>query len=221
MDRIFCIVGAGGFGREVLTCLIDARGWRARDLSGQVVFMIQDQDLHDSEVMGVPVRGLSAFDPAHYEVVVAVGNPAVRRRVVEGLPPETHYATLVHPTAVLSRWVSLGAGTIVTAGVILTCGITVGRHAHLNLHASVGHDCRVGDYFTAAPGARLSGDCRVGDGVYLGTNASVRQGLSIAAGVTVGMGGVVVDDLNQAGVYVGCPARKLPPRSMQPRRFEP
>lgn len=213
-NKKLCIFGAGGFGRETLLIFIDSMKSlgtesKAANLSDHVIFMVSDDNYEEDEIMGVPVIRQSEFNVQKYTVVVAVGEPAARKRVVEQLPPETEYATLVHPTAVISDWVDLGVGSIITAGTIVTCNIKIGRHAHLNLHSTIGHDCVIGDYFTTAPGAKISGICEFGECVYFGTSASVRQGVSICSDVTIGMGGVVVKDIADAGVYIGNPLKQL------------
>ena len=204
-----CIFGTGGFGRETLLVFIDSLAKSDLNYKDHVVFMVSDQDYDLAEIMGIPVIRLSDFDVSLYQVVVAVGEPAIRQRLVGQLPESTVFSTLVHPTVVISEWVELGEGSIVTAGTIVTCNITIGKHAQLNLHTTVGHDCIIGDYFTTAPGAKISGICEFGDCVYFGTSATVRQGVRICSNVTIGMGGVVVKNITEAGVYVGNPLRAL------------
>jgi sugar O-acyltransferase (sialic acid O-acetyltransferase NeuD family) len=209
LDKKICIVGTGGFGRETLTIwadLIDRTGHKLKDVT---VFMVDDSHYSAKEILGVPVVPKSAFDPSLYQVVVGVGDPGERKKIVEGLPQETSFTSLIHPTAVISRWVEIGEGAIITAGCILTCDIKIGKHFHFNLHATLGHDCVVGDFFTAAPAVNISGKCTFGDHVYLGTNASLKQGLSICSNVIVGMGAVVVKDITEPGTYIGNPLRKL------------
>lgn len=204
------IVGASGFGKEVLTCLIDcaaSTGWRIRDICS---FMETDEFYENTKsIHGIPVITHDQFDPEEYDVLVAIGNSKARRRVVEKLPSETKFATIIHPSAVISEWVKIGNGSIITAGTIITTDIEIGRHAQLNLHTTIGHDCVIGDFFTTAPGAKISGDCKIGDDVYFGTNASIRQGLNVCDNVTIGMGSVVVKNIVEEGVYVGSPAKKL------------
>lgn len=208
-QRKLCIFGTGGFGRETLLVFIDSLCDGDLDYKDHVVFMESDGNYNQSEIMGVPVIKQSDFDVLLYQVVVAVGEPAVRKKMVAELPENTEFATLVHPTVVISEWVQLGEGSIIAAGTIITCNIKIGRHAQLNLHSTVGHDCVIGDYFTTAPGAKISGICEFGDCVYFGTSAVVKQAVSICSDVTIGMGGVVVKNLSESGVYIGNPLRKL------------
>ena len=211
-EKKVCIVGAGGFAKEVLCCLIDIVNNAEKAPSELACFLVADKDFEayrNKKILGVEVIPQSAFDSGKYEVIIGVGDPKLRRKIVNDFPRDTSYVTLIHPTAVISEWVEIGEGSIVAAGCILTCDIKIGKHAHLNLHTTIGHDCVIGDYLTTTPACNISGICTFGNCVYFGTNASVRQGISICDEVTVGMGGVVVKDIKEPGIYVGNPAKIL------------
>lgn len=207
-ERKICIYGTGGFGREVLCCVLDCLP-RTLNMKEMVCFMIDDAYFNETKVLGIPVMPRSHFDPDKFDVVVAVGDPPARKQMVERLPADTRFVTIVHPSAIISEWVEIGEGSIITAGSILTCDIKVGRHAHLNLHTTIGHDCVIGDYFTTGPSANISGSCVIGDCVYIGTNVAIKQGLRICNSVVVGMGGNVVKDILEEGVYVGNPVKRI------------
>lgn len=204
-----CIVGAGGFGRETLCCLIDIIAGTEMKIEDVACFMVTDNKVKVNTLMGVPVIPFTSFDPEKYDVVVAIGDSITRKAVVESLPSETYFATLIHPTAVMSDWNTIGEGSIITAGVIITCNVTIGKHAHLNLYTTIGHDCEAGEYFTTAPSCNISGACKFGDGVFIGTNASIKQGVEICNNVTIGMGGVVVKNITEEGTYIGMPVKKI------------
>jgi len=207
--RKICIIGTGGFGRETLCCMydcMDRKGWNTRDA---VCFMETDGRTAVKELMDVPVISMSGFSPEQYDVLVAIGNPETRRMVVDTLPPGTRFATVIHPSAIVSRWAEIGEGSIICAGAVITCQVRIGAHAQLNLHTTIGHDCIIGACFTTAPGARVSGLCRIGDGVYIGTNAAIKQGVSICGRTTIGMGGVVLKDITAPGIYAGVPVQKI------------
>lgn len=209
MNKKICIYGASGFGREVLTCLLDSLSWNHDKIVEKVVFTDDDNKYANQDIMGVPVIKKAEFDPLKYEVIVAISDPIIRKKIIDKLPPNTNFTKVIHPSVVMSKWVEIGEGSIVTAGTILTTNIKIGKHAHLNLNTTIGHDCKIGNYFTSAPAANISGNCEIGDCVYFGTQSSVRQGIKICDKVTIGMGGVVVKDINEQAVYVGNPLRKL------------
>lgn len=208
-EKKICILGAGGFGREVLCCLIDSIATTNLKIEDIACFMVNDDNFTESKIMGIEVIPQSKFDPELYNVVVAIGDPTTRKRVVESLPNDTKYTTIIHPSAIISEFVKIGEGSIITAGTIITCNIKIGKHAHLNLQTTIGHDCVIGDFFTTAPATNVSGNCHFGECVYFGTNSSVKQGITICDNVTIGMGGVVVKNITEEGVYIGNPLKKL------------
>ncbi|MGH7625559.1 MAG: hypothetical protein ACREOJ_09600 [Gemmatimonadaceae bacterium] len=112
----------------------------------------------------------------------------------------------------MSRFVELGEGTIVCAGCILTVNIAIGRHVHLNLDCTIGHDAVLEDFVTLAPGVHVSGCVKIERGAYLGTGAVVINGtqvrpLVVGAGAIVGAGAVVTKNVSPGVTVVGVPAR--------------
>jgi UDP-3-O-[3-hydroxymyristoyl] glucosamine N-acyltransferase len=79
----------------------------------------------------------------------------------------------------------------------------------LNRGNQIGHDCKIGDYFSAMPGAIVSGNVRIYDCVYLGTNSSIKEKTSIHSLSTIGMNTAVINNINQPGTYVGTPAKQI------------
>lgn len=191
------IIGAGGFAREIAAALG----------LPNIKFFVDDQYMKVES----GIYGLSQFDPEKYEVVVAVGDPRARFDIIQRLPENTKYFTFIDPTAQIHDGgnVIIGEGSIICAGSILTTNIKIGKHAHLNLYTTVGHDTEIGDYFTTAPGAKISGNCKIYDLVYIGTNSSVREKITIHSLTTVGLNAGVVKDIEEPGIYVGVPAKKI------------
>lgn len=194
------IIGAGGFGREV---------YHSLDFNEQIntVFFVNDEYWSENDDKILP---LSKFKTDEYEVIVAVGNPKDRKKIIEFLPTETKFFTHIHNSVIiLDKSVEIGEGSIICAGTILTTNIKISKHCHLNLQSTIGHDTVIGDYFTTAPGVKISGNCNIGNCVYFGTNSSVREKIIICDNVTVGLNAGVVKDINESGTYVGVPVKKI------------
>ncbi|MBT8196527.1 MAG: acetyltransferase [Bacteroidia bacterium] len=209
IDKPIFIFGTGGFGRETLSCLLDVFENEKREADGQIFFLVSDKLYDEKEILGFKVYPASKFTPSMGRVVVAIGEPKIRKDIVESLPENTDYTSIIHPSAKVSRWTEIGKGSIITAGCILTCQIKLGKHAHLNLNSTIGHDCNIGDFFTTAPATNISGKCDIGEKVYFGTGAMVKQGITICNDVIIGMGGVVLKNISDPGVYIGSPVKKL------------
>ena len=143
-EKKICIIGTGGFGRETLLCIIDKIGASDVKVEEAACFMVEDKNLVESKIMGVRVIPQSKFEPKLYDVVVAIGDPSTRKKVVESLPNETTFKTVIHPNAIISKWVQIGEGSIITAGVSITCNIKIGKHSQLNLNTTIGHFVNIG-----------------------------------------------------------------------------
>lgn len=193
------IIGAGGFGREVFASMSKLE-------QRNTVFFVDDAYFNG----GDNILPLSKFDPIEYKIIIAIGDPKHRRDLVNRLPKETVYFTYIHPSVqILGNDVEIGDGSIICAGSILTTNIKLGKHTHLNLHTTIGHDCIIGDFFTTAPGAKVSGNCTIENCVYVGTNASIKEKITICSNVTIGLSTGVVKNIEEPGIYVGTPAYKL------------
>tara|TARA_R110001632_G_C11201557_1_gene403255 strand:- start:56 stop:658 length:603 start_codon:yes stop_codon:yes gene_type:complete len=190
------IIGAGGFAREI----------RAALGLPNIKFFVDEQYANTE----TNIYGLSQFDPTKYEVVVAIGDPTDKANMISKLPKDTQYFTFIDPSAQLhASDIEIGEGSIICAGTIITTNVVLGKHTHLNLHTTIGHDTRIGDYFTTAPGVKISGNVTIGDYVYVGTNASIIQKVNITNNVVIGLNAGVVKDINQSGTYVGVPTKKI------------
>lgn len=217
MADTLVVVGAGGFGREVLD-VVDAVNASAADPVWTIAGVVDDRpteaNLAHLRTRGVAhlgttsdlVDGDRADRPTHY--VVGIGNPTVRRAIVErldaaGLSP----AALVHPSVTHGFDVELGPGSILCAGVRLTTHIRIGRHVHLNLNATVGHDTTIGDYVSVNPLSSISGDCVIEDEVLIGVAGVVLNGLRVGRSSVVGGSACVVKDVPPGVVVKGIPAR--------------
>jgi sugar O-acyltransferase (sialic acid O-acetyltransferase NeuD family) len=194
------IIGAGGFGREVYWSL---------DFMERIdtVFFVDDKYWDGKNDLILP---LSNFNTNEYEVVIAVGDPRDRFDMVQRLPKETKYFTHIHKSVqILGDDIEIGEGSIICAGTIITTNVKLGKHTHLNLQTTIGHDCEIGNYFTTAPGAKISGNCKIYSCVYVGTNASIKEKLSIHSFTTIGSNAAVVKNIEESGTYVGVPSKKI------------
>ena len=142
--------------------------------------------------------------------LVAIGSIPDRQKVVQNilkLMPDFKFISIVHPSAVIARGVTLGRGSLIVAGAVINTGAAIGDHAIINTRAGVDHDCRVGDYSHLGPGATLSGGVTVDRACLLGSGAIVLPGLTLEAESTLGAGAVLTSNLATGKTALGNPAR--------------
>lgn len=207
--RELVIWGSGGHAREIcdLAAALAADGGPYRLIG----LLDDDPARHGREVDGHPVLGGEdwlrgrATRPA---LVIGVGRSRARAGIARRLASlGLDLPALVHPSAVLTGRVHLGAGTMVAAGAVLTTGVTLGDHAHVNVGASLSHDVELGPCASVGPGSRLTGAARLGEGCDLGAGVVLIPSISVGEWSILGAGAVVTRDLPANVTAVGAPAR--------------
>jgi sugar O-acyltransferase (sialic acid O-acetyltransferase NeuD family) len=200
------IVGGGGFAKEVI--------WLAQDCGYTVKGILDDNtNTHGTKILNVEVLGAisNCQDYADTEFIIAIGSPRTRHAVVQKMQTlcSLKFATLIHPEVKCSKYIKVGDGSIICAGCIMTVDITIGKHCIINLQSTIGHECFLGDFVTIAPLVAISGNVALHDFAELGTHACIRQGLEIAQGAMLGMGGVLTKNMPKNAIFVGNPAKLL------------
>ena len=206
------ILGAGGFGREVLDIIIAqnkvSKRWKI------LGFVDENPELKGKVLNGYPVLGsfdwFSKIDLKEIRVVCAIGDNISKKKVVEkakGLG--LRFANVVHPSVIMTEFVTLGEGVIICAGCILTNQITIGNHVIINLDVTIGHDSIIEDFCTLSPGVHISGRNKIGEGANVGTGAVTIQGIVIGRWSIIGAGAVVAQDIPDKVVAVGVPAKPI------------
>lgn len=199
MKRL-AIIGASGHGK-VIADVAERNGY------DEIVFL--DDNPNVRECWGRLVVGkTSDVEIIDADVVVAIGNPVVRKRIQETIPSE-RLATLIHPGAVVAKDVELGSGTVVMAGAVINPGTRLGKGCIINTCSSVDHDCVVSDYAHIAVGAHLCGTVAIGEGTWIGAGATVVNNVSICSDCMIGAGTVVIKNIEISGTYIGVPAKRI------------
>lgn len=209
--REIIIIGCNG------NCVDIAEAVEALATKGEavkVVGFLDDADaVQGSSVAGYPVLGriADASKFAGSSFVNGIGSPKSYRFKADIIAkagiPDDRWATIIHPTAVVSRHASIGCGTVLLANVSVGAGARIGRHCIVLQNSVISHDSIVGDYSALATGVCVSGGCTIGDNCYVGGNVSIRDGITIAPGSLIGIGSVVVKSITPSCVAFGNPAR--------------
>ena len=192
------IIGASGHGKVAANIALKC---------GYTDIVFLDDNVGIKNCGGYPVVGSSdKMKDMAGDVIVAIGDPVIRRRIQEGIEEE-RLAVLIHPDAVIAEDVAIGKGTVVMAGTVINPGSVIGRGCIINTCASVDHDCKLGDYVHVAVGAHLTGSVEIGDGTWIGAGAVINNNVAVCSGCMIGAGAVVVKDIAEGGIYIGVPAR--------------
>lgn len=202
------VIGAGGFGREVMWLIEDINKVRQYNILG---FIDDNPEIIGKIINNYPVLGNTDWllDKELY-VVNAIGDPIIKKKVCLKLQNSRNiYPILKHPSAIVSKLVNIGEGSIICAGNIITVNIEIGKHVIVNLDCTIGHDAIIKDYSTILPSVNVSGAVTIGECVSVGTGSAIIQGVKIGANSIIGAGSVVVKDIPESCVAVGIPAKPI------------
>jgi sugar O-acyltransferase (sialic acid O-acetyltransferase NeuD family) len=204
------IVGAGGFGREVVAWAQHIqplqREWKLEGMLDSNPSALKDRPC-DLRIVGDPLT----FEPADGDIFVcSIGDPAARLSVCRSMKSRgARFTTLIHPSAVVGPSCRLGEGCILCPHAITTTNVICGDFVILNLSVTVGHDAQIGSGSILSPHCSVSGYARLGEGVFLGSNAAILPAAVVGDYARVGAGSVVLRNVRSHTTVVGVPAREV------------
>ena len=209
MNKIV-IVGAGGFGRELLQWIKDInktkQTWEIEGFIDDNIHALDNVEI-DYQVIGT----IKDWNPKEgEEFALALASPALKRKIVTELKAKgAKFATIIHPTAMLTSFNHYGEGFIMFPYSKLSVNSEVGNFVTL-LATPIGHNTYIGDYSVISGGCNIVRNVHVGTDVFVAAGVCIAQDVKIGDGAYLGLGSVVLKDVIPGAVMFGNPARMLP-----------
>ncbi|MDY0278746.1 MAG: acetyltransferase [Acholeplasma sp.] len=138
---------------------------------------------------------------------IALGSNEIRKEIAEK-HPDLVYATLISKNAYVSASASIKEGTVIMHRAVVNTNATIGSHSIVNTGAIIEHDNKIGNFTYITSGVTVGSSTTIGDLCLIGMNSTIRNNIHITSNVTIGMGGVVTRSIDEAGIYIGIPAKK-------------
>ncbi len=203
--KTWSILGAGNFIHDIIDA-IESRDQRAE-------FLILNMELDKKVLKKIPrsikIIHLNDFSPATDFYVFGFINPN-KKPFLESLKKfKLRHSNLIHKFSYVAKTVEMGQGNFIGAGAVIASNVQLGDFNFINRAVSIGHGAEILHFNHFGPGCTVAGECRIGNRNFLGVRSATINNVTIKDDIIVGAGGIVIEDILEAGTYAGVPVRKL------------
>ncbi len=188
------ILGAGGHAL-VISDIVKASG-------DKVVAFLDDDE--NSTIRAGGISDYIKYPDCKFSI--GIGNADVREKLSQ-LKVDWH--TAIHPSAIVSPSVNIGEGTVIMPNAVINARAVVGKHCIINTGAIIEHDNIIGNYAHVSVGAKLGGSVNIGYKTWVGIGATIKNNTKVCSNCIIGAGATVIKDIQNAGTYVGIPAKRI------------
>lgn len=202
------LIGGGGHCKSVI---------EAAESAGYEIMGVLDmpenigKEILSTKVIGTDDDIHTYVDKAEFVITVGfIKNPATRIKLYKRVKEAGgKLATIIASTAYVSKYATIGEGTVVMHQAFVNAGAKVGNNVILNTFTNVEHDAVIDDQCHISTGTMINGDCKVGANCFIGSQSFIANCIQICDDVIIGVGSVVIKDIEDARLYIGNPARRM------------
>ena len=124
------------------------------------------------------------------------------------LPLESN-ASAIHPTAIIAPGARIGHGVLINQFSLLQVNCDVKNFIHIYSNSLIGHESKIYNYSTIGAHSIVGARVILKEGVHVGLNVSIREDLIIESYSVLGMGSVVIKNVNKFEIHGGNPAKPI------------
>lgn len=211
MSRKILLIGGGGHCKSVLDTVLELQEY-------DEIGIIDKKDNIGDYILGIPVIGTDEDLPKLLEdgymyafiTVGSIGNPLTRIKLYSQLSNLGFIIpNIIDKTAIVSKFAKLGMGNFIGKRSVVNADVEIQNGCIINSGCIVEHDCKIGSFVHIAPGTILGGEVIVRDNSHIGSNSSVKQQVQIGSNTIVGLGSVVLKDVNSNTMAFGNPCKEV------------
>lgn len=123
--------------------------------------------------------------------------------------PESRWATIVDSAANVSPMAVLSTGCYVGPGAVIEPLVRLGKNCAIYGNVYIAHHSELREYVLCANSVSIAGCVSIGSASFIGANSTIREYTKIGQNATIGMGSVVIQDVQNGRTVVGNPARPI------------
>lgn len=119
------------------------------------------------------------------------------------------FATIIHSSSYVDKSCKIGKGVFILPGCTLDRNVTIGNNTVLNTACAIAHDTEIESTCFLSPRVAIAGFTKINELCVIGINATIIDNITICSKSQIGGGSVVTKSIDDAGLYVGIPAKKI------------
>ena len=194
------LVGGGGHCKSVID---------VAESAGYTILGVLDRpEEAGGSVLGYPVLGTDDDMPKYageavFVVTVGQIKSAALRVKLHKMVLEAggQLATIIAPTAHVSRHAAIGEGTVVMHNALVNAGARIGKGCIINTGAIIEHDAEIGDYCHISTGTIINGGAQIEDETFVGSQSVVNQMVKVHRGGVIASLSAINKDIKEQGIY--------------------
>lgn len=203
------IIGAAGFGREVLQWIKDVNKvsptWNIKGFLDDNIHALDGYEC-DYSIIGTIKDWIPSVNE---EFALAISFPKIKERIIANFKLKgAKFATVIHPTSIIGSFCKLGEGIIITPRCKLSPNVTVEDFVTI-LGCGIGHDAYIGAFSTLCGYCSVCGHVLIGKRVFVGTSAVIAPSKKIGDDAYIAMGSMVISNIKPGKKVMGNPAKNF------------
>lgn len=206
-DKILAVYCAGSLGMEILSLVKNRyliKNW------DKIIFI--DDIVPQEKVEGIRILRYQDFVKKYSAecavIIIATGEPRQREKLMHTIKEDGYeLATVVSKNSYIGMDVCIGAGCIIFPNVYISNHVILEENVVVHANAKIESECRIGENTFFSSGAFVGARSLIGAASFIGPNSTLKDSITIGNYSVIGMGSVVLKNVDNENVLVGNPAR--------------
>ncbi len=186
------LIGAGGHSQSCIDVI-------EKENKFQIFGLIDLPQNIGHKVLGYEVidedKNIEKYISPEVYFLITIGqikSPLKRQLIYSNLKKSgANIATIISPLAYVSKYSTIGHGSIIMHNAIINAGASVGENCIINTKALVEHNAIVENHCHLSTGAIVNGSSIIKEGSFIGSNAVVVDGIVVKESSFIKAGSLV------------------------------
>lgn len=207
-NKNLILVGGGGHCKSVIDV--------AESVGYKILGILDLPKKEGMPVLGYKVIGTDEDIPLYVKktkFIVTVGstkNSSIRIKLYNQIKKAGgKLATIIASDAYVSKYATIGEGTVVLHKAMVNAGANIGANCIINTFCNIEHDVSIGIHSHISTGTMVNGEAIIGESCFIGSGSIVYNCISICSDTIVAAGSVVSRNIVKPGIYAGNTAKLI------------